>query len=76
MNIEYNNKPIILANFVTFLGLTLDFTLSWKQHIDAIIPKLNKACYIIRRLKLHLSTTVLHCTSIQSHLLFLEQTAH
>jgi len=41
------------------LGLTLDFTLSWKQHIDAIIPKLNKDCYIIRRLKLHLSTTVL-----------------
>jgi len=59
LNIEYNNKMIIQANFVKFLGLTLDFTLSWKQHIDAIIPKLNKACYIIRKLKLHLSTTVL-----------------
>ena len=59
LNIEYNNKTIIQANFIKFLGLTLDFTLSWKQHIDAIIPKLNKACYIIRRLKLHLSTTVL-----------------
>jgi hypothetical protein len=59
LNIEYNNKMIIQANFVKFLGLTVDFTLSWKQRIDTIIPKLNKACYIIRRLKLHLSTTVL-----------------
>jgi len=59
LNVEYDNKTIIQANFVKFLGLTLDFTLSSKQHIDAIIPKLNKACYIIRRLKLHLSNTVL-----------------
>ena len=41
------------------MGITVDNTLSWKQHIDAIIPKLNKACYIIRRLKLYLSNTVL-----------------
>ena len=59
LNNECNNKTLIQANFLNFLGLTLDFTLSWKQHIDAIIPKLNKACYIIRRLKLHLSTTVI-----------------
>jgi len=59
LNNECNNKTLIQANFLNFLGLTLDFTLSWKQHIDAIIPKLNKACYIIRRLKLYLSTTVL-----------------
>ena len=51
LNIEYNNKMIIQANFVKFLGITVDNTLSWKQHIDAIIFKLNKACYIIRRLK-------------------------
>jgi hypothetical protein len=59
INIEYHNKMTIQANFVKFLGITIDNTLSWKQHIDTIIPKLNKACYIIRRLKLYLSNTAL-----------------
>jgi hypothetical protein len=59
INIEHDNKKILQANSVKFLVITLDNTLSWKQHIDAIIPKLNKACYIIRRLKLCLSNTAL-----------------
>ena len=45
---------IIQTNFVKFLGVTVDNTLSWKQHIDIINPKLNKACYIMRS-KLYLS---------------------
>ena len=53
--IEYDNTITIQANFVKFLGITADNTLSWKQHIDTIIPKLNEACFIIRRLKLILS---------------------
>jgi hypothetical protein len=50
---------IIQTNFVKFLGITVDNTLSWKQHIDTITPKLNKACYIIRRSKLYLSNDAL-----------------
>jgi hypothetical protein len=46
INIEYDNKIIIIkTNFVKFWGMTVDNTLSSKQYIDAIIPKLNKACY-------------------------------
>jgi hypothetical protein len=41
------------------LGITVDNTLSWKQCIDTITPKLNKACYIIRRSKLYLSIDAL-----------------
>jgi hypothetical protein len=48
INIEHDNKVISQTNFVNFLGLTVDNTLSWKQHIDTMTPKLNKACYIIR----------------------------
>ena len=59
INIEYDNKLIAQANFVKFFGITVDNTLSWKEHIDAIIPKLNKACFIIRRLKLYLSNYTL-----------------
>jgi hypothetical protein len=44
ISIEYDNKMIIQANSVKLLGITVDNTLSWKQHIDAIIPKLNKTC--------------------------------
>ena len=59
INIKYDNKMIIHANFVKFLGITVDNTLSWKQHTDTVIPKLNKACFIIRRLKLYLSNYAL-----------------
>ena len=50
---------IIQTNSVKFLDITVDNTLPWKQHIDTIIPKLNKACYIIRSCKLYLSHAAL-----------------
>ena len=50
---------IIQTNFVKFWGITVNNTLSLKQHIDTITPKLNKACYIIRRSKLYLSHVAL-----------------
>ena len=59
INIEYDNKMMIQTNFVKFFGIAIDNTLSWKQHIDTITPKLNKACYIIRSSKLYLSNDAL-----------------
>jgi len=59
INIEHDNKMILQTNFVKFLSITIDNTLSWKQHIDTITPKLNKVCYIIRRSKLYLSNEAL-----------------
>jgi hypothetical protein len=43
INIEHDNKIILQTNFVKFLGITVDNTLFWKQRIDTITPKLNKA---------------------------------
>jgi hypothetical protein len=57
INIEHGNTVIIQTNFVKFWGITVDNTPSWKQHID--IPKLNKACYAIRRSKFYLSHAAL-----------------
>jgi len=34
-----------------FLGLIIDNTLSWKDHIAGLTSKLNKACYAIRSIK-------------------------
>jgi hypothetical protein len=59
IKIEHDNKIIIQTNFVKFLGITVDNTLSWIQHIDTITTKLNKVCYIIRRSKLYLSHVAL-----------------
>jgi len=59
INIEHDNKMIIQTNFVKFFVMTVDNTLSWKQHIDTITPKLNKACYVIRSCKLYLSHAAL-----------------
>jgi hypothetical protein len=47
------------TNFVKVLGITVDNTLSWKQHIDTVIPKLNIACYINSSSKLYLSHAAL-----------------
>ena len=46
----------ILLVVQTFLGLTLDSTLSWKTPIDQPSSKLNTKCYAIRSLKSVIST--------------------
>jgi hypothetical protein len=57
LNTDYDSKKITQTNFVKFLGLTVDNTLTWKQHIDSIIP----------RLKLYLSN---HALKMAYHALF------
>jgi len=59
INIEHENEMVIQTNFVKFLGITVDNTLSWKQNIATVTPKLNKACYIIRRSRLYLTQVAL-----------------
>jgi hypothetical protein len=51
LHISYANKKISSIQSTKFLGLLIDNNLSWHCHIDQMIPKLNKASYIIRSLK-------------------------
>jgi len=45
------NKTIILGiNNTKFLGLELDKNISWKDHVQKILPKLSSACYLARRI--------------------------
>jgi len=60
--ILYNNKTIATAKSIKFLGLTLNTTLNWKHHISELMPRLNKACYAIRSIKLFMSPNVLRST--------------
>jgi hypothetical protein len=45
MQIISSNTIITNINSTTFLGLTIDSTLSWKDHITGLTSKLNKSCY-------------------------------
>ena len=51
LQIGFNNNFIINSFHTKFLGVTMNTTLSWNNHIDLLVKKLSKACYIIRNAK-------------------------
>ena len=59
LQIVASNSIITNINSTKFLGLVIDSTLSWKDHIIELTSKLNKACYAIRTLKSFMSPDVL-----------------
>jgi hypothetical protein len=55
VHVMYKNKEIADASNTKFLGLTLDNTFSWKNHIYIVVPKLSAACFTVTTVKLFLS---------------------
>jgi hypothetical protein len=51
----YKNKEIANTCNTKFLGLTMDNTFSWKNHIDTIVPKLSSDYFAVRAVKPFLS---------------------
>jgi hypothetical protein len=49
--IGYNKKFIAVSTNTKYLGIIIENTLSWKAHIDQLIPKLCTACYAIGTVK-------------------------
>ncbi|PNF20445.1 hypothetical protein B7P43_G08125 [Cryptotermes secundus] len=49
--IVYDDMEISNSSHIKFLGVNIVNTLSWKTHIDLLIPKLSSACYAIRAIK-------------------------
>jgi len=47
-DIIYKDKKLTTLDSIKFLGLTLDNSLSWKKHIEAIAPKLSAATFAMR----------------------------
>jgi len=54
LHICYKGKYIEEAQNTTFHGLQIDNHISWKNHIEEMIPKLSRACYAIRAM-VHIS---------------------
>jgi hypothetical protein len=55
LHVMCKNREIANTCKTKFLGLTLDSTFSWKNHVDTIMPKLSSACFAVRDVKLFLS---------------------
>jgi hypothetical protein len=47
----YDNIEISSLAYIKFLGVNIVNTLSWKIHIESLLPKLSSACYAIRAVK-------------------------
>jgi len=59
LKIGFNNNFITNSSYTKFLGVTMDNTLSWNNHIDLLVKKLSMACYIIRNAKRYMSASSL-----------------
>ena len=55
LQIVASNSIITNINITKLLGLVIDSTLSWKDHIIELMSKLNNACFAIRTLKYYIS---------------------
>jgi hypothetical protein len=51
IKISCDNKLIQETKNSKFIGLDIDSSLSWKNHIDQMMIKLNRACYAVRYVK-------------------------
>ena len=54
-----SNTILTNINNTKFLGLTIDNTLSWREHIAALTTKLDKACFAIREIQPFMISRVL-----------------
>ena len=65
INLLINNRPLNRVESFKYLGITLNQTLSWSDHIEALFTKVNQSLGIIRRVK-HLLTVGSRRTLVNS----------
>jgi 3-methyladenine DNA glycosylase AlkC len=58
LQIGFNNNFVTNSLYTKFLGVTVHNTLSWNNHIDLLVKKLSKACYVIRNAKTYMSALI------------------
>jgi hypothetical protein len=57
--INYEQKYLTNSTETNFLGLIIDDTLSWKQHIEQLASKMSSACYALRNIRHMVSLDIL-----------------
>jgi hypothetical protein len=51
IHIDYDSDQTVNSTNTKFFGLVIHNMLSWKGHVDWLMPKLGSACYAIRAVK-------------------------
>ena len=59
ITITHQNKQIITTPSTKFLGIYINDTMTWKNHIEYTLPKLSAACYAMRTIKQYMSLATL-----------------
>ena len=59
LKIGFNDNFITNSSYTKFVGVTMNNTLSWNNHIDLLLKKLSKASYIIRNAKTYMPASSL-----------------
>ena len=55
LEISQLNKQILPISYIKFLGIYINDTINWKNHIEYIVPKLSTACHTMRMIKPYMS---------------------
>jgi hypothetical protein len=55
LKIGFNNNFISNNSYTKLLGINMNNILSWNKHIDLLVKKLSKACYMIQHIKTYMS---------------------
>ena len=71
INLKINNTVIEEKVYTKYLGVILDDKLSWKQHCDHLIPKLQKGIGVLSKLRYFLDKNAIrnvYLALFESHL--------
>jgi hypothetical protein len=52
IHLKFNDELLYEESLVKFLGIEIDKSLNWKTHVKSLLPRLGKACFAIRNMKL------------------------
>jgi hypothetical protein len=50
LDINFDNKPNYAITCTRILGLTINYTLTWTNHIDLLTKKLSSTCFLIQNI--------------------------
>lgn len=67
--VRLNHKSVEVSKSVKFLGVTLDSSLTWEEHVSKLVSKMDSLCSVIRRLRDCVSVDclrVFYCAGVQS----------
>jgi hypothetical protein len=60
LNVVFNNPALTLTENIKFLGMDLDYNLTWKSHVDKFTKKLISNRFVMKKLLPTVNVKTLH----------------